>query len=72
MLSSAQNSVLSMCQNQINNKKKKHASCFLIIDNAGSHYLKSLSRDGSVSSRDRNIEILAAEMFKLNLESEAH
>lgn len=53
-------------------KKKKHASCFLIIDNAGSHYLKSLSRDGSVSSRDRNIEILAAEMFKLNLKSEAH
>ena len=53
----------------IKKRNMLHERCFLIID---SHHLKSLSRDASVSSRDRNIEILAAEMFKPNLESKAH
>ena len=59
-----------MCQSQINNRKinRLPKRCLKIIYNdKTSPFENLLEKDGSISTHNRNLQVLATEMFKINI-----
>ena len=57
-----------MFHSRINNTKINilHERCLRIIYNDKTSSFENLEKDGSVSTHNRNLQVLTAEMFKIN------